>query len=669
MVGRKINSLICVAAAGVLLAAPGGGHAEDNEISPRWMEEVVVTGSRIEEQITRVPANITVITEQDIRASNAKSVPEILRYQEGVVVRDMLGTGRTAQVDIRGFGETGASNTLVLVDGRRVNPIDMSNINWAQIPIDQIERIEILRGTGTVLYGDSAVGGVINIITKPPDREFSASTAVTAGSFGRHREQVSVSGGQGSLALSGNFSYDSTGGYRENNHYRATNAGGRLRYEPTDALNLHVDFGYHSDVYGMPGALNQIDYLTNRRSATNPLDSSETDDSYLRMGMESAVGDFGTFFGELSYRRINTKSDWVSIASVTENDIETFGFTPRFVFDHPLLSRANTFIIGADLYRSDQSYDLFALSTRDTIDRTSIGIYATNETELFENIFFSMGARTEKVKDDIQSLNLGAGTISQKEKLEPRKKAFNIGLSYLYKEDSSVFMKTNRSFRFPLTDEMVQLGGFGINTDLKPQTGRHYDLGVRHAFNSRLHGQLTLFRAEIKNEIFYNPAGGPFGFGANENHPETRRHGIETGLRAVVLDNLTLRGNYTYQKAKFEDDPYIGNYVPAVPRHKVVLGLRISDLPVPGIGFSADYTVVGSSYLISDQANRLDKLERYSLVDARISYRKNFIEAFVGVDNLLDKKYAQYGAVNWAGAPNFYPAPERTWTAGVEVRF
>ena len=92
----------------------------------------------------------------------------------GVVVRDFYGTGKTASVDIRGFGETAPLNVLVLVDGRRVNEIDLSGTDWTQIPIDQIERIEIVRGAGSVLYGDNAVGGVINIITKKPDKPFSA---------------------------------------------------------------------------------------------------------------------------------------------------------------------------------------------------------------------------------------------------------------------------------------------------------------------------------------------------------------------------------------------------------------------------------------------------------------------------------------------------------------
>ena len=678
MAQRRIKNLVCVAAAAVLLAVPGRGQADDAASPGALMEEVVVTGSRIEERRTRVPANITGITEEAIRASNAKNVVELLRREEGVVVRDLLGIGRTAQVDLRGFGETGSSNTLLLVDGRRVNPIDLSGINWNQVPIDQVARIEVLRGTGTVLYGDNAVGGVINIITKAPEEKFSVNTSFTAGSFGRHKEQVSVSGGRPGLAASANFSYDSTDGYRENNHYRAKDAAGRLRYDPTELLSLHVDFAHHSDTFGLPGALNEIDYITNRRSAPDPFDNVESEDSYIRTGFESAAGDYGTLLGELSYRRMNTKSDFPDpfFPFLVENDIETFGFTPRFVFDRPFADRGNTFIIGTDLYRSDQTLDSFlgifspalAPSGRDTIERTSVGFYATNETEIVENVLFSVGARTERVKDDLEKKDVPTGTIELKDTVKSRENAFSAGISYLYGEDSTLFARANRSFRYPLTDELTQfdLTTFTtvINSELKPQTGRHYDIGVRHSFDRRFQGRLTLFRAEIKNEIFFDPI--QF---SNLNHPETLRHGIETGFSARVLDNVTLIGNYTYQRAKFEAEPFNGNYVPAVPRHKAAVGLRVGDI-FPGLSFSADYTVVGASHLISDQANQLAKLDRYSLVDAKLSYRKGPMEAFVGVNNLLDKKYAQYGVAGAAGTTrNFYPAPERTWTAGLQARF
>jgi len=130
--------------------------AQEKEVT---LDEVVVTATRDEEEIRKIPASVTVITKEEIEQSNAQTTVDLMRDKAGVVVSDYIGNGKTATVDIRGFGETGPLNTLVLIDGRRVNEIDLSGVDWTQIPVDQIERIEIVRGSGSVLYGDNAAEG------------------------------------------------------------------------------------------------------------------------------------------------------------------------------------------------------------------------------------------------------------------------------------------------------------------------------------------------------------------------------------------------------------------------------------------------------------------------------------------------------------------------------
>ena len=214
------------------------------------MGEVVVTGTRTQEQIEKVPANVTVITHKEIEDSNAKDVPDLLQTQVGVTVQNLLGNGKKVNVGLRGFGETDPYNTLVLVDGRRVNEIDLSGVDWTQIPLDQIERIEIVRGMGSVLYGDNAVGGVINIITKTPGKTPHAKVGFTSGSYGRNKESVSLSGGQDKVAASLFAAYDSTNGYRENNMFRAKDLGAKIVLDPSDMLRFNISGSHHSDKYG-----------------------------------------------------------------------------------------------------------------------------------------------------------------------------------------------------------------------------------------------------------------------------------------------------------------------------------------------------------------------------------------------------------------------------------
>src|SRR5687767_4793444 len=160
-------------------AAP---HAFAADIPVVRTDPVVVTATRFEERFGDRPVNLTVITAEDIRSSPAKTVPDLLAERAGIIVRDFFGNNAaSATVDMRGFGVTGAQNTLVLVDGRRVVDIDLSGVQWSAIPLTAIERIEIVRGGGSVLYGEGASAGVINIITRSPGRGGPSLTARGAG--------------------------------------------------------------------------------------------------------------------------------------------------------------------------------------------------------------------------------------------------------------------------------------------------------------------------------------------------------------------------------------------------------------------------------------------------------------------------------------------------------
>jgi iron complex outermembrane receptor protein len=193
--------------------------AEDpakDESSITTMEEVVVTATRQEEKISSVPANVTVITETDIKNSTAYDIPDLLRSQVGVFVNDIAGNRRSYTVDLRAFGETASLNTLVLVDGRRINQADLSGSDWSLIPLDRIRKIEIIRGgRGSVLYGDNAAGGVINIITKEGEA-FKTGAEINGGSYETFKGSAFVSGTQNKVSYALSGSYLTSDGYRDN---------------------------------------------------------------------------------------------------------------------------------------------------------------------------------------------------------------------------------------------------------------------------------------------------------------------------------------------------------------------------------------------------------------------------------------------------------------------
>ena len=145
---------------------------------------LIVSGSRFEENLNEVPANVQVITREEIAESTSTNIPDILSQIGGLNVRNTQGgqLNLNATIDMGGYGATANSTTLVLVDGQRINPIDSSSISWESIPIDSINRIEILRGGASVQYGNGAVGGVINIITNGGKKDLNQISS-SYGSF------------------------------------------------------------------------------------------------------------------------------------------------------------------------------------------------------------------------------------------------------------------------------------------------------------------------------------------------------------------------------------------------------------------------------------------------------------------------------------------------------
>ena len=648
--------------------------AQDQEVT---LEEVVVTATRDTQEIRKIPANVTVITKEEIGQSNAQNVVDLLRNEADIQVEDYYGNGKSAVVDIRGFGETGPLNTLVLVDGRRVNAIDLSGVDWTQIPLDQVERIEIIRGAGSVLYGDNAAGGVINIITKKPEKPFSASAEVVGGSYGYNRESASVSGKWGPLSAILNTSHNSTDGYRENAFLRAEDAGGKVTYDLNENISFNLSGSFHQDDQGLPGALPKAIYEVDRRATLAPDDKAKTDDQYLDLGAKAKLWDFGRLEMDLSYRNREVNTFWQSYSEKDQSNISTWGVTPRYILEKPLWILPNKLTLGLDFYDSDSkvlSESSFG-SGRVEVTKQSTGAYVLDELSLLKSLILSMGYREEWATYDLfQEIP----RATDKENIsEP---AWNVSLDYLFDKKSSAWLGVKRSFRFPVSDELIQyFPVFEVNRSMKPQTGYQYEAGVRHAFTDQIETSLTLFCIENRDEIFFNP----YTY-TNENFPKTERLGIELGTKVKPLQWLTLWGNYSYIKPTLQAEPYSGNDIPGVPRHKGSLGadvqigrLLIERLDLSGhlgricdgLLFSTSANLVGSRYFISDWANQDDKLGGYYSINAKLSYTWKGLKAFVGVNNLTNQKYSEFGVVNATGAQYFYPSPGRNFIGGMSYIF
>ncbi|MGQ9646200.1 MAG: TonB-dependent receptor [Thermodesulfobacteriota bacterium] len=649
------------------VAVPMSLCAQEKEVT---LEEVVVTGTRDVQDIRKIPANITVITREEIEKSNAQTVIDLTRSEVGVVARDFYGTGKTASVDIRGFGETGPLNTLVLVDGRRVNEIDLSGVDWTQIPLNQIERIEVVRGAGSVLYGDNAVGGVINIITRRPEKHFSGRTEVQAGSYHLNREGGSVSGTWGPLSGLLSAGYNATEGYRENGFFRGKDVGGRLIYELDENTSFNFAGSFHKDKTGLPGGLTQADIRNlGRRATLTPDNEASTEDGYGAIGMKVNLRDWGRIETDLSYRHREVENFLDFPASFytyqDERYLTTWGFTPKYILEKSLGNHLNKVTLGLDFYRSTSVVDSdsiffgFPSSNRSEIKKRSTGLYLLDEFAILDHLILSPGYRHEWVTYEIFQR-----TPRARDETSDRESAWSLSLDYLFGKRSSAFFSAKRSFRFPVSDELILVfPNFKVNPEINPQTGYHYEAGIRHSLIEEVEANLTLFWADLHDEIFFNPT--TF---TNENYPKTRRQGLELGIKARPLEWASLWANYTYLRPRLREGNFSGSDIPGVPRHKGAMGMDLSAWK--GFQLSGRANFIGARYLISDFANQVDKLNRYTTVDAKISYRWKGLQAFVGVNNLFNRKYSEWAVTNAAGTTRlFYPSTGRNYLCGASYTF
>jgi iron complex outermembrane receptor protein len=637
-------------------------HAQEEEVT---LDEVVVTATRDLEEVRRVPANVTVIKREEIERSYAQTVVDLFRDKVGVVVRDIYGNGKNVAVDIREFGEGAPQNVLVLVNGRRVNEIDLSGVDWSQIPLDQIERIEIVRGPGSVLYGDNAVGGVINIITKKPTKPLSFQAGITLGSYRFNKENGSLSGSWGPIGAILDFGYSATDGYRDNGFLRTKDIAGTITYNLNEDIALSLVGGFHRDKQGLPGGLPEDLYDLDRRATIAPDDEAETDDGYLDLSIKARFGNLGGFEADLIYREREVEDFFTSYSFEDQRNLTTWGFTPRYILDRPLAHFTNKLILGVDAYRWDSRVDSESTFLGTTsynqleVEKKSIGPYVLDEFSILDNLILSLGYRYEWVTYDLfQESPRGEDTLRDGEY------AWSIGMNYLFGKRSSAYLSVKRSFRFPASDELIQFfPTFQVNPSIEPQTGYNYEAGIRHAFNDWIEGNLTFFWADILDEIFFNPE--TF---TNENYPKTRRVGLEVGARVKPLPWVSLWGNYGYTRPTLRGGAFSGNDIPGVPRNKGALG---TDIDV-GKGFMINVRLnaVGSRYYISDWANQVDKLDCYYTLDARASYSWKGLNLFFGVNNITNQKYEEYGVTNGTGTIKLlYASPERNVMGGISYVF
>lgn len=646
--------------------------------------DTLVTASRLGDGVTG--ASTTVISAQEIERSPGTTLSEILARVPGVQVKNLFGgvNGANASVDLRGFGAAATPNTLILVNGRRLNDVDLSAVDLGALPLDGIERIEITRGNAAaVLYGDGAVGGVINIVTKNGFNQPATSSVETAmGSFGYKEAKVSASRAVGPTAFSLNANAINSDGYRDNNELRQRNVMGEVRRAITDGelyLNLSADVQH----LGLPGArrvtLTSSELASARKGTSTPGDFADKQGVNAAFGGTRMLAQGVELILDAGVRHKEQQAAFYSTwgNSYSDTSLTTLSLTPRLSAEHGLFGFAGKALVGFDAYQSYYDSDRMVNkgdrpAHRYDLEQRTLSAYAQETLALRADTDLSAGVRFERAdlsaKDGYDATAPATGSTKQGLPLDrdDNQHAFHLGFEHRPIESLALFGRLGRSVRLANVDERVGSAAWGVpvNFDLKPQTSRDVEAGLRVKWGP-FSLQSSAYYMKLRDELHYSTA-----TNTNVNLDPTRRYGFENGAEYKLFEQLRLKGGLSYTRAQFDAGTWKGNDVPLVSRWTAMGGVSWDAWGKLAV-LDVDLRYVGERRFDNDQANFQPMIPSQTLVDLRLGGEAGWARYSLSVQNLFDKDYFDYGIASSAtyGTYNAYPMPGRTFMGRLGVTF
>jgi vitamin B12 transporter len=586
-------------------------------------DQTVITPSRTETSAGENASSVTVITQEQITATRANSVLEVLRGTVGLDVVQSGGPGRPTSVFMRGAN---SEHTKVLLDGIPLNDPSGATraFDFSVLSVDNIERIEVVRGPQSTVYGSDAIGGVINIITKRGDGPLSITATGMGGSFGTHQERISLSGGDDRAYYSFGASYLDTDGITvfarrlgglEADGYQNATFSGRFGWTPNDAFNVDYVVRYtdaDSDIDGF-----MVDTLNRELRQKQFFQRVQIQSLLLDGDLEQTVG-----FNLVDYNRLDTlpglfdtpefngqtrSVDWQANYRVTDSNVVTAGV------DYTQEEFSNTFL-------AQQPQNL-------------TGVYVQDRFSLRDISFTTVGVRWD---DHSTAGDANTFRVTQ---------LFRIAAT-----GTDIHGSLGRGFRAPA---LAQKFGFVGNPALRPEFSKGWDAGVRQSF---LNGDLTLdatyFRNDFVDLIVFDPTiPGPGGFGGLNNVARARAAGVELTASWNIDCATSASLSWTY------DDPIdttTGAQLLRRPHDKVSFSIHRS--------FFCDQAALNLYFLYVGPRRdfgtvAVTTLPRYVTVNLSGNYQVNDTwQLFFRAENLLDEDYEEVFGFETPGVSGYFGA-------------
>ena len=643
------------------------------------LADVVVTTSRVHESIQNTPSNVQVITRQNIQEINSTSISQILNQLGGLTIRgSALGQFNLgASVDMGSYGETATSNTLILVNGQPINPIDSSSVAWESIPITSIERIEITKGGAGVQYGNRAVGGAVNIVTNENADTINRVSA-SYGSFDTQTLSALVQNRLDDTLIKISANADHTNGWRDNSAAKAYAASARVT-KFFGENSAYVDLsGSHRHSQNPGGVVALVGQGNDHQAKFNNVGSYFDGENYGSMlGGSMQLGSNTLLEADLAYQ--SAKLTYEEPYNTMYNNYSRWrlSFSPRLKID---LNNWGNLVTGYDFSHSFGKDN--QLSNAKLIDNS---IYAMHRLPLVGELELDNGYRHQI--ENATANDKPANSMPTAKK-STSANAWDIGLNYKLPQGQKFYVKYNQSFRFANIDEFW---GLDSNWDrvfngalLTPQNDKTYQVG----------GDLLIGATKITASLYHTITSNQIRYDSfndtNINDPyNIKRRGIYLNTISPINDKLTLYINSNLQNVSYANGPNQGQSTPLAP-HLTVAG-RIHYKADDHWSIGSILNFVGSQYYagahdlynnrngfypITSITNFYNKIPSYTVTDVYANYKNGHWDAQVTLKNLTNSNYATYGGMGFVTQPStsnwayyYYPSDPRSVLVTLSYNF
>ncbi len=637
--------------------------ASDKEVR---LEEIVVTATKTERAIDEVPGRVEVITKEDIQKTAAQKVDDILANIAGISV--IRGSGiytMTATATLRGLSNEQA-RTLVLLDGIPLNKGDTGDINFNRINIDDIERIEIFKGPASSLYGNNAMGGVINIITKKPAKPFEGSVSGLIGSQKTFGGDFNLSG----RMLDSSFFYRISGRYLDSDGYLSTPSDKRTAFTVkrfAEELTGSASIGYDFDKIN--SLTFKADYYNDKRGEGVKIKADDGvhrhfDTNAYMLKYHGGTGDIRWqakgFYSLENYRRISERQSGTTYTRFdVDSDRKDIGVD--FSVSIPI-GMKNILTFGGDLRDgSVDAIDEYKTSPDKVINKgklTLYGIWVQDELSLMDNKLQIIGSiRYDYARFHDGSFNSTIAPFSQLNGVIPSNNwsslSPKISARYMFTKELSTYASYGRGFRASILDDLCRSGiMWGLykeaNPNLKPEKIDSFEMGMDYKPFEKLVISPSLYYSKGTDFLYYVPTGNSLAgrpLYRRENVGEVISYGAEIIGKYTVSDSLKLSLSYTYSHAEIESSPQSpsleGAQLTRNPKHQIKGDLTWLNPSYVNINISPRYKSSQMVYT-NEISQTTRKLGGYFTLDAKASRQitKN-LSMSLSAQNIFDKKYTE----------------------------